>query len=85
MADPNPAPQLKTYRGNCHCGAFKFNIKIPELTTVTECNCSICFRKGSKWVFPGPGCFTIEEGDGSLKDYEFADRSITHKVWPILK
>ena len=80
MAEANPTPDLKTYKGNCHCGAFKFSIKIPELTSVTECNCSICFRKSYKWVFPGAGCFTIEKGDGGLKNYEFGERSMLHKV-----
>lgn len=80
MAEPTPTLALKTYKGNCHCGAFKFSIKIPELTSVTECNCSVCFKKGYKWVFPGAGCFTIEKGDGSLKDYEFGKCSMLHKV-----
>ena len=80
MTEPNPTPELKTYKGNCHCGALNFSIKIPELTSVAECNCSICFRKGYKWVFPGVGCFTIEKGDGSLKSYEFGSRSMLHKA-----
>ena len=36
--------ELKEYRGSCHCGRFKFSIKIPALTTVWSCNCSICSR-----------------------------------------
>jgi hypothetical protein len=48
-------PELKTYYGNCHCGAFKFNLKLLEIASVTSCNCSICFRKDYKWVFPGVG------------------------------
>lgn len=35
---------LKTYKGNCHCGNFKFSIKIPEVKKVRSCNCSICTR-----------------------------------------
>ena len=83
MAGPTPTLELKTYKGNCHCGAFKFSIKIPELTSVTECNCSICFRKGYMWVAPGAGGFTIEKGEGSLKDYEFGKLSMSHKVCSI--
>jgi hypothetical protein len=82
MADPTPTPsqELKTYHGNCHCGAFKFSIKVPELTEVTECNCSICFKKGYKWVFPGEDGFTVEKGEGCLKEYEFGQKATTHKV-----
>jgi hypothetical protein len=73
-------PELKTYYGNCHCGAFKFNIKVPEITSLMDCNCSICSRKGYQWVFPGAGCFTIEKGEGTLKDYEFGSKKMEHKV-----
>jgi hypothetical protein len=81
MADSTttPTPELKTYYGNCHCGAFKFNIRIPELASVTECDCSICFKKAYKWIFPGPNCFNIEKGDGTLKEYEFGRKSMAHK------
>ena len=79
-AEPAAGPELKTYHGNCHCGAFKFHIRMPELTSVTECNCSICFKKGCKWIFPGAGCFTIDQGEGTLQDYEFGARSMSHKV-----
>jgi len=77
-----PTPELKTYYGNCHCGAFKFNIKLPELKSVLECNCSICLRKGYQWVFPSAGSFTVEKGEGTLKDYEFGPCSMAHKFCP---
>jgi hypothetical protein len=73
-------PELKTYRGNCHCGAFKFTIDVPEITAITRCKCSICFMKGYQWLFPGPGCFKIVKGEGSLKDYTFASGTVFHKV-----
>jgi hypothetical protein len=69
---------LKIYKGNCHCGAFKFRVQIPELATVTECNCSICFRKGYKWIFPNPDSFTIEKGEGGLREYKAG--SAVHKA-----
>ncbi|PQE20113.1 glutathione-dependent formaldehyde-activating enzyme protein [Rutstroemia sp. NJR-2017a BBW] len=73
-------PELKTYHGNCHCGAFKFTIDVPEITAVTRCKCSICFKKGYQWLFPAPGCFKIVKGEGSLKDYTFATGTVAHKV-----
>jgi hypothetical protein len=36
--------KLINYRGNCHCGAFKFTLKAPELKQAFACNCSICSR-----------------------------------------
>jgi hypothetical protein len=81
MADTPTLPKvLKTYHGNCHCGAFRFSVKIPDITKVTECNCSICFKKGYKWIFPREGCFTVEKGEGALKEYEFGQKATVHKV-----
>ena len=74
-------PELKTYHGNCHCGAFKFSIKIPELTSVFECSCSVCLKAGYKWTFPGAGCFLVEKGESALKDYEFGSRTMAFKVF----
>ena len=73
-------PELKTYYGNCHCAAFKFHIKVPEITSLMVCNCSICSRQGYKWVFPGKGGFVIEKGDGTLKTYEFGPKKMGHQV-----
>ena len=81
MAEPNPKPDLKIYKGNCHCGAFKFSIQIPELTSVTECNCSICFKKSYKWIYPLPENFTIEKGSlASLSCYTFGKGEMEHMV-----
>jgi hypothetical protein len=74
-------PELKTYYGNCHCGAFKFNVQIPELTSFVECNCSICMKKGYRLIFPGKG-FTIEQGDELLVSYTYGNCALAHKVNP---
>lgn len=73
---------LKTYHGNCHCGRFKFHLKIPELTSVVECNCSICFKKGYKWISPGANGFFIDRGEGTLKNYDFGQLTISHAFCP---
>jgi hypothetical protein len=41
MADSAP---LVEYYGNCHCGAFKFTFKAPEITQAKTCDCAICFK-----------------------------------------
>ena len=76
-----PAPELKNYHGNCHCGAVKFTVTLPEITSVTECDCSLCLKKGYKSLFPSGG-LVFEEGKGEdkLKSYEFAGKTIAHKV-----
>ena len=80
MADMTVPQELRTYHGKCHCGAFKFRVKIPELKEATECNCSICFKKGYKWVFPAENGFIVDKGEGALKGYEFGQKATVHKV-----
>ncbi|RFU31401.1 hypothetical protein B7463_g4914, partial [Scytalidium lignicola] len=33
---------LIEYSGNCHCGKFKFTVKLPEIKSALACDCSIC-------------------------------------------
>ncbi|KAJ6512699.1 Mss4-like protein [Mycena sanguinolenta] len=77
-------PQTIEYRGNCHCAAFKFTFKSPELTTAYGCNCSICAKNGYLWCFPAKEDFTIVKGDENttLKSYNFGKGNMTHKFCP---
>lgn len=41
-----------TYSGGCHCGRVRFEVT-GALELVSECNCSICTRKGYlHWIVP---------------------------------
>jgi hypothetical protein len=33
------------YSGKCHCGKIAFDVE-GDLTSVIECNCSICYESG---------------------------------------
>ncbi|PWI72180.1 mitochondrial carnitine/acylcarnitine carrier protein [Purpureocillium lilacinum] len=81
-APPPPAEEpLRTYRGNCHCGAFVYEAELPEIKSVFECNCSICHKKGYLWVFPGEGKYrVVKGGDETLTGYTFGPKKLTHKV-----
>ncbi|KAL2255735.1 hypothetical protein VTK26DRAFT_2791 [Humicola hyalothermophila] len=68
---------VKKYRGNCHCGAFVFEVELPEIKTVSECNCSICRKKGYLWVSPKQPP-TIVKDEGRLVRYAFASKGIHH-------
>ncbi|CAG9941330.1 unnamed protein product [Clonostachys rosea f. rosea IK726] len=82
MADNDHTP-LKTYRGNCHCGAFVFEAQMPEIKDVMQCNCSICHRKGYLLVNPVEGSFRVVKGDlNQLTTYRFASEKIQHKFCP---
>ncbi|KAM0795539.1 hypothetical protein BDR22DRAFT_796515, partial [Usnea florida] len=72
---------FETHHGNCHCGAFKFSVRLPELKQVFACNCSICSKKGYFWAFPSSDdLFVVEKGHDRLKDYQFGKKTMSHKV-----
>ncbi|CAH0028271.1 unnamed protein product [Clonostachys rhizophaga] len=75
---------LKTYRGNCHCAAFVFEVTIPEITKAELCNCSHCYKKGGVWaMIPDTDNFTMAKGDlDKAKDYRFASKNFSHKFCP---
>lgn len=63
---------LKSYRGNCHCGAFIFTLLVPEIVSAASCNCSICRKKGYLWVIPDTTKghkFEVVKDEGKLTDY----------------
>jgi len=71
---------VKTYRGNCHCGVFVYEMESAEIRSVRECNCSICHKKGYLWVRPKSGSFRIVKGDEeSLATYTFGSGNVLHK------
>ena len=40
------------YKGSCHCGRIAYEVE-GEIGAVTQCNCSLCLRKGSLlWFVP---------------------------------
>lgn len=69
----------KTYRGNCHCGAFVFEVEAPEIKSVSDCKCSICNKRGYKWLVP-PKPLTIVKDEGKLVHYSFASKKMDHQV-----
>lgn len=74
---------LKKYRGNCHCGAFVYEVKVPEITEVYECNCSICYKKGYLLVLVADYASNYEVVKGSedqLTNYTFGEGKFDHKV-----
>ncbi|KAJ7912435.1 Mss4-like protein [Mycena leptocephala] len=81
------SPQPIQYRGNCHCGAFKFIYNAPEIKQAFACNCSICSKFPKRlylWAFPSKDDFKVVKGDenSTLKSYEFGKRTLVHKFCP---
>ncbi|KAF7332702.1 GFA domain-containing protein [Mycena kentingensis (nom. inval.)] len=74
--------ELVEYKGNCHCGAFKFAFKSPKITKASVCDCSMCSRNG--YIFATPESFTVFKGDEdtTLTSYGFGKGVLKHKFCP---
>lgn len=74
---------LKTYRGNCHCGAFVYEARLPEITSYTQCNCSICDKKGYAYLVPEGGQVDVVKGSiDELATYAFNTGGFVHRFCP---
>ena len=70
----------KTYHGNCHCGAHRFHIELPELEIAGICDCGICEKKGYLWAFTKKPDLVIDRDDGKLVEYSSKEHHLIHKV-----
>ena len=64
--------------GSCHCGRVRFRVTA-DLARVTECNCSICTKKGILHLIVPPEQFELLSGQDDLATYEFNTRTAKHK------
>ncbi|KAK4112072.1 hypothetical protein N656DRAFT_710317 [Canariomyces notabilis] len=68
----------KKYRGNCRCGAFIFEMEMPEIKSAMACRCSICLKKAYLWLLLDKPP-KIVKGEGTLVGYEFGNKKMTHQ------
>jgi hypothetical protein len=66
----------QTYKGACHCGRVTFEAQA-DLKSVTECNCSICRRKGALYGL-AEGELRILSGEEDLALYQFGTKTAKH-------
>lgn len=59
-----------TYEGGCHCGAVRFQV-IVDKHEATDCNCSICRKKGFLHLIVPPEKFTLLTDENVLNTYKF--------------
>ena len=58
------------YEGGCHCGAVRFRVVVDE-HAVSDCNCSMCTKKGILHLIVPLDCFEILQGADNLTTYRF--------------
>ena len=67
----------QTFDGACHCGRVRFRVTA-GLERVTECNCSICAKKGFLHLIVAPAQFALLQGEGELATYRFNTGTAQH-------
>ncbi|WP_114812585.1 GFA family protein [Paraburkholderia kururiensis] len=66
------------YKGACHCGAVKFEVRA-AITPAMRCNCSLCRRRGAL-MSPAfdADLLTIVQGEDAVTRYEFNTHIAKH-------
>ena len=67
-----------TITGGCHCGAVRFEARVPEEVEVLDCNCSICSMTGFRHLIVAHGDFRLISGGDRLASYRFGTRAAEH-------
>jgi hypothetical protein len=68
---------MQTYEGGCHCGAVRFRVTA-DLDRVTECNCSMCSKKGFLHLIIPQNQFELLKGNAALTTYQFGTKVAKH-------
>jgi hypothetical protein len=75
MTVPTSPP---AHHGSCHCGRIRFLVRA-ALTGITECNCSVCTRKGFLHLIIPPEQFELLTGAADLTTYQFNTNTARHQ------
>lgn len=68
----------KTYKGNCHCGAVRFECDTDLTQDTSKCNCSICAKTRFWKAIVKADSFRLLQGEDTLSDYRFGSNTIHH-------
>src|SRR5262245_29060202 len=69
---------MTTYDGGCHCGRIRFRVTA-DLDGVTECNCSMCAKKGYLHLIVARDRFELVRGADDLATYTFGTGVARHQ------
>jgi hypothetical protein len=61
---------MPTFEGGCHCGRVRFRVTA-TLDHVSDCNCSMCTKKGILHLIVPPEQFELLRGRDELTTYRF--------------
>jgi len=69
----------ETMTGGCHCGRVRFRVTA-DLSRVTDCNCSMCSKKGFLHLIVPPERFELLSGADALTTYRFNTGTAKHTL-----
>jgi hypothetical protein len=61
---------LETREGGCHCGRVRFRARV-DLDLLSQCNCTVCTKKGILHLSLFPADFELLSGKHALTVYTF--------------
>jgi hypothetical protein len=68
---------LEQREGGCHCGRVRFRVRV-DLELLSQCNCSICTKKGILHLPAAPENFELLKGKRALTVYTFGTGVAQH-------
>jgi hypothetical protein len=68
---------LETREGGCHCGRVRFRARV-DLDRLSQCNCSICTKKGILHLAVEFEDFALLAGKEALSVYTFGTGAAQH-------
>ena len=68
---------LENREGGCHCGRVRFRAQV-DLDLLSQCNCTVCTKKGILHLPVAPENFELLRGKNSLTTYTFGTGVAQH-------
>ena len=68
---------MQSWEGGCHCGRVRFRVS-GDLTGVSDCNCSVCAKKGFLHLIVPPEQFELLSGEDVIATYQFNTGTARH-------
>ena len=65
-------------KGECNCGAVRFETLLPDVLEVEDCNCSMCARTGFLHIIVPASRFRLLQGQDHIRSYSFNTGTAKH-------
>jgi hypothetical protein len=70
---------MPTYHAGCHCGAVRLTIRRDSaISSLVDCNCSLCVKKGILHLAVQDQELTIDQGKENLSLYQWRSQTASH-------